>query len=70
MVEHGETGWIASERTPAALADGITWALAQPHDDIAHRASSSRSRYHLASVLAPVYDDHRLLADGADKVVA
>lgn len=70
MVEHANTGWIAAERTPAALADGIAWALAQPRDDVAGHASSSMTRYHLANVLAPLYEDFRLLAEQADKVAA
>jgi glycosyltransferase involved in cell wall biosynthesis len=64
LVHHEQTGWIAADRTPAALADGIKWALEQPRAEIAAKAEASMSEYHLANVLAPFYQAHRELAHG------
>ena len=64
LVHHRETGWIASERTPAALADGIAWALVQPRAEIARKTAASMDEYQLASVLAGFYEAHRELAGG------
>jgi glycosyltransferase involved in cell wall biosynthesis len=62
MVKHGDTGWIAEERTPAVLAQAIRWVLAQPRDEIARRCAASMAPFELRTVLAPFYEDHRQLA--------
>lgn len=62
IVRHLETGWLAEERTPEAIAAGIRWALDQPRAAIAARCASSMVPYQIQNVLAPFYEDHRRLA--------
>lgn len=38
LVEHGFGGWVAGERTPEALAEGLEWALSQPRPAVAVHA--------------------------------
>jgi glycosyltransferase involved in cell wall biosynthesis len=62
IVHDGTTGSIAAERTPEALSRAIAWVLAQDRDEMAARCAASMSAYELRNVLAPFYEDHRLLA--------
>ena len=65
IVRHGETGWIAEQRTPEALAAGIRWVLEDSDPNIAQICAESMSAYGVADVLAPLYEDHRVLAMNA-----
>ena len=62
IVHDGKTGSIAAERTPEALSRAIAWVLAQDRDEMAARCAASMAPYELRNVLAPFYEDHRLLA--------
>ena len=59
IVRHGVTGWITSDRTAEALADGIGWALAQSAAEIGPRCAASMVDCRLCAVLAPFLAAHR-----------
>jgi glycosyltransferase involved in cell wall biosynthesis len=62
VVADGVSGRIATERTPAALADAIAWVLDQPRDEMRERCVSAAQPYELRSLLEPFYAEHRRLA--------
>lgn len=62
IVSDRSTGWIASEHSAEAIADGISWALSQPFAEISERCCESARPYRLQNVLAPFYAAHRVLA--------
>lgn len=67
LVTHRSTGWIADSPTADALAAGIEWALSQPFAEIAQRCAQSIAPYHMETILAPFYEDHRQLAASATR---
>lgn len=62
LVRHGSSGWIATERSAAALADGLRWALETPVPALRRAAVGAAEPYRAEAVLAPFYDVHRGLA--------
>jgi glycosyltransferase involved in cell wall biosynthesis len=62
VLEHGELGWLVTERTPAVLASGIRAALGDPEwrRDTAERAGKTvRARYDLEQTALAVVDVFR-----------
>ena len=41
-VASGFNGWLVDDATPRALAEGLTWVLGQPYDDLARAAAVCR----------------------------
>jgi glycosyltransferase involved in cell wall biosynthesis len=62
VIEHGDTGWIASGRSAVSLSEGIAWALTQDREAIGQRCATAGQRYELSSLLQPLYDEHRRLS--------
>ena len=65
LVDDRATGWIARERSPAALADGLRWALAQGRSVISDACVAAAAPYSARHILEPFYTEHRRLARAA-----
>ena len=65
LVDDRATGWIARERSPAALADGLRWALAQERSVISDACVAAAAPYSARHILEPFYTEHRRLARAA-----
>jgi glycosyltransferase involved in cell wall biosynthesis len=65
LVETGETGWLATDRAPEAVADGLVAILEGPLDPMRVAAVERAAVYRADRVLEPVYDVHRELAERA-----
>lgn len=65
LVVDGVTGRLASDRTAAALAEGLAWVLGRPPGALAEACVAAAARYHAAPTLAPFYEAHYRLADRA-----
>jgi glycosyltransferase involved in cell wall biosynthesis len=61
-VATGVNGWLAVERSPAALADGLRWVLGQPREELALAAAAAARPFVAANVLQQLYDAYRELA--------
>jgi glycosyltransferase involved in cell wall biosynthesis len=62
-VLHCSNGWlIASPSTPAAVAEGVRWALAEPREKVVEAARAASRPYTARVVLQHVYDTYRQLA--------
>jgi glycosyltransferase involved in cell wall biosynthesis len=61
-VTHLETGWLAANREPAALAEGIAWAIARPRNEIGAATSSAVAEFTAEKVLGRLYAFYRELA--------
>jgi glycosyltransferase involved in cell wall biosynthesis len=61
-VRSGENGWLTDDHQPDALAEGIGWALDRPREDVARAAQAAVAPYTARLVLAPLYEDYRVLA--------
>jgi glycosyltransferase involved in cell wall biosynthesis len=58
----GVNGWLAEERTAAALAEGLRWVLRQPRDEISAAAANAARPFVASAVLQQLYDAYRELA--------
>jgi glycosyltransferase involved in cell wall biosynthesis len=68
VVESGWSGWIAADRRPESLAEGLRWALSAPAGARA-AACEAAAPYRARLVLAPLYDLHfELLERGSSNV--
>jgi len=61
-VTHRENGWLVDEATPALLADGLEWVLAQPHGQVAAKATPAAAPFTAERILAGLYETYRSLA--------
>jgi len=61
-VTSGVNGWLAEERTPEALAEGLRWTLAQPRDAMSDAAATAARPFVARTVLQQLYDAYRELA--------
>ena len=61
-VTSGVNGWLADERTPEALAEGLRWTLAQPRDAMSDAAATAARPFVARTVLQQLYDAYRELA--------
>jgi glycosyltransferase involved in cell wall biosynthesis len=64
-VRSGVNGWLAEERTPQALADGLRWTLGQPWPELSEKAAVAARPFVAAAVLQQLYDAYRELVRGA-----
>lgn len=55
-------GWLVDDATPDALADGLEWVLAQPHDDFGVSTVTAVTSFTAEKILAGVYATYRELA--------
>jgi glycosyltransferase involved in cell wall biosynthesis len=65
-VTTGVNGWLVDDVTPAALADGLEWALDQPREDLVPAAVAAVERFTAEKILAGLYDTYRMVATGGD----
>jgi glycosyltransferase involved in cell wall biosynthesis len=61
-VRTGTNGRLVEERTPEALAAGISWSLAQPRDAVSAAAVAAAKPFQATAVLGQLYDAYRELA--------
>jgi len=61
-VQTGRNGWLSEDRTAAALAGGLRWALDQPRDDVSAAAVAAARPFQATAVLGQLYDMYRELA--------
>jgi glycosyltransferase involved in cell wall biosynthesis len=64
IVEHGVSGWLVQERSPAAISQGVRWIMDQPRSTLVDRASKAAAPYAANVVLERLYELHRELAAG------
>jgi glycosyltransferase involved in cell wall biosynthesis len=62
LVSTGETGWLASDRSADAVADGLVDVLERPVEPMRTAAVERAAAYRADRVLEPVYAAHRELA--------
>ncbi len=62
LIENRVTGWLAEDRSPSSVAEGIEWMLGQDRQRMAELSSASVAQFDIRAVLAPFYDAHRTLA--------
>ena len=62
VVIHGRSGWIAAERSPSALADGLSWALTSRDPARTEACVAAAIPYRARTVLGRLYDLHLELA--------
>jgi len=55
-------GWLVDEPSPAALAEGLAWALGQPRSSLAAAAIAAAAPFTARRMLAGVFDTYRRLA--------
>jgi glycosyltransferase involved in cell wall biosynthesis len=55
-------GWLAEDRSPASLADGLRWTLAQQRDAMSAAAAAAARPFVASTVLRQLYDAYRDLA--------
>jgi glycosyltransferase involved in cell wall biosynthesis len=65
-VKAGVNGWLAEERTPEALAEGMAWALDQPREKMSAAAVAAARPFVASAVLEQLYDAYRDLAADTD----
>jgi glycosyltransferase involved in cell wall biosynthesis len=63
LVDHQRTGFIASDHTYEALADGMRWVMSNPRGAHRDEVIASGRRYAAAKVLQPFYELHYRLAE-------
>jgi glycosyltransferase involved in cell wall biosynthesis len=68
VVQNGRNGWIAADRKPESLAEGLRWALSAPADARA-AAREAAAPYRARLVLAPLFDLHFELLERASSKV-
>jgi glycosyltransferase involved in cell wall biosynthesis len=52
-------GWLAEDRSPASLADGLRWVLGRPRDEMSHAALEYARPFVASVVLQQLYDAYR-----------
>jgi glycosyltransferase involved in cell wall biosynthesis len=52
-------GWLAEDRSPASLADGLRWVLGRPRDEMSHAALEHARPFVASVVLQQLYDAYR-----------
>lgn len=62
-VHSGRNGWLVENPTPAALAEGLAWVLAQPRRELAQAAVEAVAPYTAERMLAGLYATYRNLRD-------
>ncbi len=62
VIQHELSGYLAGERTPEALADGVRWVLGHPREELAGVVRASVAAFRPQDVLRPYYEAHRALA--------
>jgi glycosyltransferase involved in cell wall biosynthesis len=62
VVASASAGFVAPERSADALADGLSWSAAQPHDGLRAAAIAAAAPYLADRVLQELYDYNRALA--------
>jgi glycosyltransferase involved in cell wall biosynthesis len=62
VVASGGAGFVAPERSAEALAGGLRWIAAQPHDGLRAAAVAAAAPYLADRVLEELYDYNRVLA--------
>ena len=62
LIEDRVTGWLADDRSPGSVAEGIEWLLGQDRRRMAELSSASVAEFDIRTVLAPFYEAHRTLA--------
>ena len=55
-------GWLAEDRSPASLAEGLRWVLDQPREGMSAAATAAAKPFVAAAVLRELYDAYRELA--------
>jgi glycosyltransferase involved in cell wall biosynthesis len=65
LVVPRRTGWIAGDRTPAALAAGLDWALRAAGEETRQACAAVARRYAARTVLEPLYELHLRLGHDA-----
>jgi glycosyltransferase involved in cell wall biosynthesis len=58
-VSSGVNGWLVNEPTPAALADGLEWVLAQPRKPLSAAAVAAVTPFTAERMLSGLYDEYR-----------
>ena len=61
-VEHQVNGWLVDERTPTAVARGLSWILDRPAGKLGEAAVAAAAPYNARAVLAGLYETYRRLA--------
>jgi glycosyltransferase involved in cell wall biosynthesis len=65
LVGSGVNGWLAADRTPGAIAEGLVNVLGDDADQMAEAAVRSAAPYASSAVLGPFYEAHRQVLAGA-----
>lgn len=65
-VTSGANGWLATERTPRLLAEGLSWVFGQPREGLAQAATQAVAPYTARRVLEHLYVTYRWLAAGVE----
>jgi glycosyltransferase involved in cell wall biosynthesis len=64
-VASGVNGWLVDDATPEALAEGLTWVLGQPYDDVARAAASAVEPFTAERMLEGLFAAYRRLGSSS-----
>jgi glycosyltransferase involved in cell wall biosynthesis len=64
-VASGVNGWLVDDATPEALAEGLTWVLGQPYDDLARAAAAAVEPFTAERMLEGLFAAYRTLASSS-----
>lgn len=64
-VASGFNGWLVDDATPEALAEGLTWVLGQPHDDLARAAVAAVEPFTAERMLEGLFGAYRTLGSSS-----
>jgi glycosyltransferase involved in cell wall biosynthesis len=67
LIQNGVSGWLAAERTPAAIAVALAKVVGGDREELGRGASRAAASYAARAVLGAFYEAHRdVLAAGSD----